>query len=212
MPRTTDHTRELVVGLLLSSAALVCIQFAAKPMGFPPIPPRLFVFVLVVDFGLICFLLWQKRRATTVLTNAKAAEANAAVASNLAGVAKSLGFYALLEAAVCGLASIAFRLTAKKLLVPYLLFLIPPVVAQPLLIYARRFRHQPKAYAFRVAMALAIFAILIVLGMYYSGILNWFIPGQHDIGELVFTIAFVAITVGFMAYRSVSARMLSSKP
>jgi hypothetical protein len=83
-------------------------------------------------------------------------------------------------------------------------------VALPILIQARQFRAHPKSFAYRIAIAMFFFMTLIGVAMYYSGVLNWLIPGPTTVGELLFFVAFIAAVVGFTTYFSIYKRLASA--
>jgi hypothetical protein len=125
-------------------------------------------------------------------------------------LAKILSVYAIIEASVFGLGSLAFGVSLKKLWIPYLLFLTPALLGLPLIVNARRFRDRPKSCALRSAIGMAVFCTLAVIATYYSGVFSLLVPSPTTSGELIFIVIFGASIASVSAYYS-TYWMLTSK-
>jgi hypothetical protein len=127
-------------------------------------------------------------------------------------LAKTLSGYAILEASVFGLGSLAFGVSLKKLWIPYLLFLTPILLGLPFIVNARRFRDRPKSCALRSAIGMGGFCTLAVIASYYSGLFSLLVPGPTTSGELIFIVICGASIASVSAYYSTYWMLTSKKP
>jgi hypothetical protein len=111
-----------MVVLLISLAALVFVESLTKSLRVPSLPPRLISFMIVSDCACICVFLWQilrKRKASRQANDT----VNDDTSSSLMNIAKTLGYYAMFEAVVFGIVSLAIKASPQKVWLDYLLFM-----------------------------------------------------------------------------------------
>jgi hypothetical protein len=84
---------------------------------------------------------------------------------------KTLGLFVVFEAATFLLAFIVFSIPARKLVVLFILYLVPGVVVVPLIFTARRYFDRPRKCAVWFAIAMSMFCLLVIIATVYSGIL-----------------------------------------
>jgi hypothetical protein len=162
----------LGIALLLSSlVALGFVQLMTKALGVPSMPPRLLYAIVVGDCAAIVVCVWLLVRGKTPSGPSRVANPRTSV--SLSVFAKTLGVYAIIEAVVFGLVYLTFGISLKKVWFSYLLFLTPMLLGLPLMLHARRFRDQPKSFAFWLALGSTVVVALEVTASYYSGVWNW---------------------------------------
>ncbi len=182
-----------------------------KSLGVPPLPSRLLSFIIVSDCIFICCVLWQIWRIERRRVQASAIGDVTRPNSKLRDLLKSLAVFAIFESSVFGVISLVFRISPNKLWFPFLLFFIPPLVALPLIFHASQYRDRPKSYAYRMAVAVFAFITLEGISMFYSGLLNWMIPGATSVWGLIFSIAFGATVASVSAFYTAYKRLIATK-
>src|SRR5215467_10646480 len=89
--------------------------------------------------------------------------------STLGAAAATLCGLIFLEMLTFVLASAVFSISLRRLLVPFVLYLIPFCVVVPLIFNARRHLDRPKQCAVWAAVAMAVFGLFLVIATIYSG-------------------------------------------
>jgi len=189
-----------IIATLFSLVALLFVQLVTKSLSIPALPSRLIVFVIAAGSSAICSFIWMMWRIRR-----KRPQTNEVVHGQRAiypwrGLAQTLGLLAIFEACACGIISIAFGISLKKMWEPYLLFFSPALVGLPLVLRARQFIDRPKLYAFWLALGLSAFSSLVVIASFYSGFMSWIFPGATDTGGFVFALIFIVIVASATAF------------
>ena len=96
--------------------------------------------------------------------------------------------------------SLIFKVPLERLWQPYLLFLAPTLAGLPLMFYARRFRGRPKVCAFWSALGLAVQITLLGIASFYSGVMDWMLPGVSSGPETIFFVAFGIVFGSLFGY------------
>jgi hypothetical protein len=124
---------------------------------------------------------------------------------------KTIAAYLLFEALTAVLVAVAFSVPLTKLLLPFVLFLVPGIVIVPLIFNARRYFNKPKICAIWFALALSVSCFLITIATTYSAIALgiW----THDAVEtLPFVTAFGCTIAAASGYFLVFSRLTAKKP
>ena len=125
--------------------------------------------------------------------------------------AKTISFYIVFEFATAFLTSVLFSIPARRLVIPFVLFLVPGVVVVPLIFAARRYFERPKTCATLFAIALAAFGLLITVATMYSGIALG-IYSADTAKETPFIAAFGCTIMAATAYHLVLRRLTAKQP
>ena len=132
-------------------------------------------------------------------------------AKTFAEAAKTISFYIVFEFAAVGLISILFSIPPRRLVIPFVLYLLPGVFVVPLLFNARRYFERPKTCAIVFAIALAVFGLLITVATIYSGsALGLF--SADTAKDIPFIAAFGCTIMGATAYHLVLRRLTAKQP
>ncbi|MGA7917863.1 MAG: hypothetical protein WCA00_21685 [Candidatus Acidiferrales bacterium] len=124
---------------------------------------------------------------------------------------KTIAAYFVLEALTTVLVAVVFSVPLRRLLLPFVLFLIPGIVIVPLILNARRHFDRPKKCAIWFACALSVFCFLVTIATTYSAIALgiW----THDAVEgIPFVAAFGCTIAAVSGYFVVFSRLTAKKP
>lgn len=201
-----------IIALLLSLAGLASVQIMTKTtMGAAYLPSRLVYFIIVADSAAICFFLWQLGRVRKINLKTNGEGADQPLDSFGRNLLKTLVVFAILEACVTGIVSLAFGIPLERMWLPFLLFFIPVLAGLPLILRARQFHDRPKLSAFWAAIGVAILCTLELVASYYSGLWEWVVPGTTNDWELDLAIFFGAAITFASAYYSTYWSLTSKK-
>jgi hypothetical protein len=201
--------RRLLFLSVFNIALFALLQFFLKSDALPEFPPRLFTFGMLASCFMGAASLWLIWRVKKTQNQAIPASSPAGERSDFEALTKAIIYYAIFEAAIFGVISLAFHISLTKLWLPYLEFLVPFLVGLPLIFHARRFRDRPRAYAVRVVIALSVLVLCQLGAFTLSGFFSWLIPGA-SIQEQVFTVIASVVIAAPAAYLAISRR--SSAP
>jgi hypothetical protein len=119
---------------------------------------------------------------------------------------KSVCVYLVLEVAAMILISSLGSIPIRKLLLPFFLYLIPAVLALPLILNARRISEKPGTCAIVFASAVTLFCLLITIATVYSAIALGFYSSDAAKDIPVITV-FSCTIVAVVAYRQSLSRL-----
>jgi hypothetical protein len=113
---------------------------------------------------------------------------------------KTLAGFAVLEAVICLIVALVFKIGLNEMFLPYCLFFLPALFGLPFVIGARNV-HKPKIRALLFAIGMSFFAALIVFAMHFAGIFRWILPGPISEGDWIFVVIFTVLVVAVSSYR-----------
>ena len=125
--------------------------------------------------------------------------------------AKTISFYIVFEFATAFLTSVLFSIPPRKLVIPFVLFLVPGAVFVLLTFNARRYFERPKTCAILFAIAAAVFGLLIAVATMYSGIALG-IYSADTAKEIPFIAAFGCTIMAATVYHQVLRRLTAKQP
>ena len=123
---------------------------------------------------------------------------------------KTLGLFVIFEAATFLLAFVVFSIPARKLVVPFILYLVPCIVFVPLIFKARRYFDRPRKCAVWSAIAVSVFCLLNVIATIYSGIVLGLAPRTAAKG-IPFIAAFGCTIAALTAYYQTIHRLTAKR-
>jgi hypothetical protein len=201
--------RRLLFLSLFNIALFALLQIFLKSQSVPEFPPRLFAFGILGSCVMGAASLWQIWRVKKTQNQAISASSPSSERPDFEVLTKGIIYYAIFEAAIFGIISLAFHIPLTKLWLPYLEFLAPFLVGLPLIFHARRFRDRPKGYATRVVIAFNVLVLLQLGAFTLSGLFSWLIP-DASVQEQVFIVIISMAVTAPSAYIAISRR--SSAP
>lgn len=133
-------------------------------------------------------------------------------ATFLGFVGKTLGLYALIEAASFALiAPFWHGIMFKDVWGLYQLFLSPAVAVIPLIYYANQAYNRPKAFAIRFALAMAVFFVMIAVAMHYSNAMGRLFGISSSAGKSIFVAVLCGTIAAVAGYRKAYKLALSKR-
>ena len=130
--------------------------------------------------------------------------------SKLGAAAATLCGLIFLEILTFILASAVFSVSPRRLLVPFVLYLISFCVVVPLIFNARRYLDRPRRCAVWFAVAVSAFCLLVVIATIYSGIFLGLAPANTSKGIPIIAI-FGCTIAAITAYYNVLRRLTSTR-
>lgn len=203
--------RSLAIVLMVSLFAVIALQLMAKRLAIPVLPSRAFWFIIAADGYAICTLLWLTMRSGKDDHKVKATTNAAEKRSLLGNLLRTLAIFAIVEAIGFGGVSLGFRIPLRSVLLPYVLFFLPPLMGLPLILHARQFFDRPKACAIRSAFGVAVFCSMVVVASFYSGFYKWLDLGFWTGWDVLAVTLFGAVVSFVSTFYSMYRRLTSPK-